>query len=121
MEVGDLLPRALAGVGDDAVALLFQAELGGDFIGGDHQLTEQGGVGFLRVLQAFQMGFGDDQHVHRGLGGDVVEGEDLVVFIHLGAGDFAAEDFAEDGGVFIECVTHGVSLLQNVGLGKGLV
>src|ERR1700676_5270645 len=41
------------------------------------------------------MFFGDDENVRGGLGVDVFEGEDVVIFVDFFGGDFAAEDAAE--------------------------
>src|SRR5688572_11748415 len=43
-----------------------------------------------------QVPFRDDHEVHWGLGSDVVEGEHVVVLVHLAAGNLARDDLAED-------------------------
>lgn len=43
--------------------------------------------------------FGDDDDVGLGFGCDIVEGEGEVVFEDDFGGDFAAQDFTEDGGI----------------------
>ena len=42
------------------------------------------------------MFFGNDEDVGGGLGVDVFEGEDVVVFVNFFGGDFTAEDAAEE-------------------------
>jgi len=39
---------------------------------------------------------GDDDYVHRGLGLDVAEREDLIILVDLVAGDLACSDLAEN-------------------------
>lgn len=52
--------------------------------------------------------FGNDDDMDGGFGRDVVEGEDLVVFIHRFGGELLAQEFSEDSGVVGECVAlHG--------------
>lgn len=42
-------------------------------------------------------GFGDDEDVDGGDGGDVSEGEHLFVFVDDVGGDFLADEFVENG------------------------
>lgn len=85
-----------AGVGavvDDEAESVFEAELFGDFRCFEEQMSKDGvvcGFGFSDARDGL---LGDDQDVHRGLGFDVVEGNDPVVLVNDGGWDFARYDF----------------------------
>ncbi len=49
----------------------------------------------LRLLQSGKVLARHDQHVHRRLRLDVLESEDVVVFVDFLGGDFSAQDAAE--------------------------
>ena len=93
VEVGDGLPGVGAGVGEDAVAS--GVVLGGVGGGGGEEGAEdvRGGLGDVGEVL-----FGDEEDVGGGLGVEVGEGYDLVVFVEGGYGDFVGGDFAEEAG-----------------------
>ena len=60
-------------------------------------MAEQGAVLGSGVLHAGDDFLGYDEDVRRGLGLDVAEGQTVVVLIDDVGGNFAANDFAENG------------------------
>jgi len=70
---------------------VFVGEAGGHLGKTTHDLSDLKG----HVRQAFAMGLGDEQQVDRGLWKDVPEGEQAVIFVHQGGGDFLPRDLAE--------------------------
>ena len=91
----DLLPGVGSGVEDDPVAGLGDASLGSDPGGGEdevsHELPVLGRQGVVRedVLK------GHEEHVHRCLGIDVLEGNASLIAHHELGGDMAVPDLAE--------------------------
>jgi len=99
VEVFDGLAAVVAGVNDYSVAsgVFGQAQAGllGDFGGGGEEVAEEGCVVGGGFGQRGEVLFGDDEDVGGGLGVDVGEGEDLVVFVEPGYWDGVGDDFAE--------------------------
>ena len=61
-------------------------------------------AGFFRdVLNGIHVHFRDDKNVDGGLGVQVLEGKDLIVFINLGARDESCGDFTKN------TILHGIS------------
>jgi len=94
VEVVDGLAGVVAAVANNAVAV-FQAFRLGD--GGDHlkNVGHNGGIFRGDLGDAADVGLGDHQNVGGSLGGNVPEGQNLVVLIHLGGGDHPCCDLAE--------------------------
>ena len=118
MQVGDFLPGCCASIGDEAVAGLLHAELGGNEIGDDEEVPEECGIGGGGILQADQMLFGNDDDVDGSFGGNIGEGDAKIIFIDQLGGDFVAQNFAEDGGVGGRCVAwvrgHGLECVVGI-------
>ena len=55
MQIGDALARRFAGIDDDAVAALGNADLIGDLGGGKQQVAEDGFVGLGSIVERFQI------------------------------------------------------------------
>ena len=97
MEVRHGFAAVGAVVDDQAEAVFGEALFAGDFTRGEEQVAEDGLV--------FGSGFGDardrlarnDEEVDRGPGVDVLEGDAEVVLVKDGRGDFAGDDFFEEG------------------------
>ena len=96
MKVGDSFPAVRSVVDDEAVAGLVEFELAGNFLGGGEEMAEDGVVfgGYGGVAGVVL--FGDEDDVDGSLGGDVAEGEDVVVLIDDVGRDFAVDDPFED-------------------------
>lgn len=100
VQVVDGLTAVGAGVGDDAEAA-GEAFLLGDLCGNEHEMAEECLVRFDRVRGGGDVFLRDDEHVRRGDGMQVAEGEGPVVLKDFGGGDGARDDAAEDA------VSHG--------------
>lgn len=89
----------LSGVGlaveYEACARFFDTEFLGDNLCAVKHLAHQFAVGGLHVHNRRNVALGHYQKVHRGLRGDVVEGEHVVVFVDFLGRDFTLDDFAE--------------------------
>lgn len=121
MQMGHFLNAIASGVGNQPVSRPIRA-------GGDAQLRTDlaNGAGEIRdlcvrgvqreMVMADIWPFGDDQHMMGRFGGDICEGQRVVGFQHLGAGNLAAQDFRKDVLVVIS-VRHRV-LLQWLGLAR---
>src|SRR5574340_641119 len=95
MKMRHFLPAALAGV-DHGTEAVFQTLIARQF-GSHHQhLAEQGGMAIPGLGQRSQMQLRDQHEMHRRDRVDVVERQQLVVLIHLAAGNLAAHYFAEN-------------------------
>lgn len=81
VEMGDGLTGIFAGIDDAAIAVVFEAELFGEFGSGEEEFTGDAGVIFGQLVEAIEGGFGDDEDVRWGGGSDVAEGIDVVVFV----------------------------------------
>ena len=99
----DGLPRLIAAVVDDAVALHAQllADLHDDLKAVSHHgaVVRRNGVGAADMLLGYHQKMGGR------LGVDVVEGVALLVLVDLVAGDLAIDDGAEQAVVFHGCVS----------------
>jgi len=95
VDVRDGLTGLGAGVEDDPVTGLGHALGRRDLPDCVDHLAEQRGVrgGERRHVGVMRLGY--DQDMRRGLRVDVAEGQDPVRFKHLGGGDFARHDGAE--------------------------
>jgi len=94
VQMVDGLAAVGAGVDDQPIAI---AEIlsSCDLAGGGNKLAEHGCVLRRGVIERGEMLFGDEQDVHRRLGVNVREGEDVVVLIEAFDGNGAGDDFAE--------------------------
>ena len=95
MEVEDGLSSAGADVKDGAVSV-FDMALACDVGGGEMAAADDVGVAGLSLFQSRKVALGNDEHVRRGLGFDVFEGEDVVVLVDFFRGNLVPEDAAEE-------------------------
>ena len=79
--------RAVAGFGDTFLV--------GDLGREPHQMAENGFVALPGVVQRFDVFFGNDQDVRRGLRIDVAKGVGRCVLIDFGRGNLALDDVAK--------------------------
>lgn len=96
VDVEDGLLAVLAGVGDHAEAAFVDAEFAGGRLDALVDFQEGLGVVLVEAEHVLDVFFRDDEGVGRGDRVDVVEGEDVVVFVDFFRGDFACDDFAEN-------------------------
>ena len=79
----------------ETCAGFFDAELLRDNLCAVQHLAYQFTVGRLHVHDSRNVALGHYQKVHRGLRGNVVEGEHVVVFVDFLGRNFTLDDFAE--------------------------
>ena len=84
-----------AGVENDAVAVFVQAQLLSDLLDGEEHVPRDVGVVFRQSRDTGDVFFRNNQDVYRRDGRNVLEGEEIIVFVHLRAGDFSLDDLAE--------------------------
>ncbi len=94
-----LLPALSSGIGNDTkaalgvrLATLLERELGGQY----QHAPQQGLMLWPDLRHRRNVLLWDEQKMHRCPGVDVVESEDVSVFVDLAAGNRAASDFAEN-------------------------
>lgn len=83
MQVEYRLAAVPIGVDDHSIAVRRKSLFAGYFRGHEHHVTHHRLVAFLRLVQGIEVDLGDDQDVRRGLRADVVEGEAMLVLVHL--------------------------------------
>ncbi len=103
MKMKNRLARLLSVVqnGAELVDSLLPGDLAADPYDPAHQLFVLCGQG----CRAADMFFGDDQEVDGGLGRNVPEGKNFIVFVQFVRRDFSLDDFAEQA-----VVRHDLSL-----------
>ena len=83
-------------IDDESITCFFQLALAGDTLRGGKKMGEDrmvfGGDGAV----ASMMFFGDEKDVGRGLGSDVAEGNDVIVFVEDVGLSFPVDDLFED-------------------------
>ena len=82
-------PETAIGIG---VATLLQSELRGQ----GHHVAHQARMFRSQVHHRRDVQLGDDQEMNGSPGIDVVEREDVLVFVHLARGNLARNDFAKN-------------------------
>ena len=97
VEVRDGFAAVGAVVDDDTESIFVDALLFGD--GGDagHHVAEEGLIIVFGEGDAGDEFFGDEEEVSGGPRADVAEAEAEVVFVDDVGGDFAVDDFLEEG------------------------
>ena len=83
VQVLDTLARVLAHIGDDAVAAV-AAKVRAQLCDGGKDVAQQGPVLLGQRGSRGDVLFGDDEEMDRGLGVDVVKGQQLVVLVQIG-------------------------------------
>jgi len=107
MEMGDGFSAVGSVVDDKAVAGLIELELAGDFLGGGKEMAKDGMIFRGDSGVAGVVLFGNQQDVDGGLGGDIAEGEDVIILIDDVGFGLTVDDPFED------CFGHGPSLLPD--------
>src|SRR3546814_16450039 len=84
VEVRHLLVAVAAGIGEDAVAVVFDAEILGDLAGSAEEAGDLRLAGIARAVGEGDVGaFRDDQPVYPGLRLNVVKGQHVLVLFTL--------------------------------------
>ena len=94
VQVLDALARVLAHIGDDAVPA-GAAKVRAQLCDGGKDVAQQGPVLLGQRGGRGDVLFGDDEEMDRGLGVDVVKGQQLVVLVQLVGGHFPRGDLTE--------------------------
>ncbi|MNH24130.1 hypothetical protein D3C79_840480 [compost metagenome] len=94
VNVVDRLSTQLVAVHDHAETF-FTAQLFGQTLGGEQDMSCQPLVLFGQVIEGADRLFRDDQKMHRCLWGDIVEGQNLVVLVDDLGRDFPVDDLGE--------------------------
>ncbi len=97
MKMGNSFPAIGAIIDDEAVAGFVELALASDSLGSDEEMCEEGmsfgGYGTVAGV----MFFWNDKNVDGGLGGEITEGEDMIILVENIGGEFAVDDAFENG------------------------
>ena len=97
VKVGDGFAAIGAIIDDEAITGFFELALAGDPLGGDEEMSEEGMILGRDGTVAGVMFFWNDKNVDGGLGGEITEGEDVIILVENIGGEFAVDDALEDG------------------------
>ena len=97
MKVGDGFSTIGAIIDDEAIAGFFELALAGNALGGDEEMSEEGMILGRNGAVAGVMFFRDEKNVNGGLGGEITEGEDVIILVEDIGRDLAVDDAFEDG------------------------
>ena len=97
MKVGDGFSTIGAIIDDEAIACFFELALAGNALGGDEEMSEEGMILGRNGAVAGVMFFRDEKDVNGGLGGEITEGEDVIILVEDIGRDLAVDDAFEDG------------------------
>ena len=97
MKVGDGFSTIGAIIDDEAIAGFFELALAGNALGGDEEMSEEGMILGGNGAVAGVMFFRDEKDVDGGLGGEITEGEDVIILVKNIGRNLAVDDALEDG------------------------
>ena len=97
MKVGDGFSTIGAIIDDEAIAGFFELALAGNALGGDEEMSEEGMILGRNGAVAGVMFFRDEKDVDGGLGGEITEGEDVIILVKNIGRNLAVDDAFEDG------------------------
>ena len=97
MKVGDGFSTIGAIIDDEAIAGFFELALAGNALGGDEEMSEEGMILGGNGAVAGVMFFRDEKDVDGGLGGEITEGEDVIILVKNIGRNLAVDDAFEDG------------------------
>ena len=97
MKVGDGFSTIGAIIDDEAIACFFELALAGNALGGDEEMSEEGMILGGNGAVAGVMFFRDEKDVNGGLGGEITEGEDVIILVKNIGRNLAVDDAFEDG------------------------
>ena len=90
------LTGVVATIEDGAEATSGNTRLAGDVLGREEKILEKMGVVGGYVQNVHNVFLGSNENVNRGLGTDVLKGIDVLVLVHLLAGQGTLNNLAED-------------------------
>ena len=82
-------------VDDGAIAGGIDAALLGNQAGASNHRAHELVISSLQIVQGRNVPFGNDQNVHRRFRLDVLECQQLIIFVHAFCGDFPGDNLAE--------------------------
>ena len=97
MKVGDGFSTIGAIIDDEAIAGFVELALAGNALGGDEEMSEEGMILGRNGAVAGVMFFRDEKDVNGGLGGEITEGEDVIILVKNIGRNLAVDDAFEDG------------------------
>ena len=97
MKVGDGFSTIGAIIDDEAIAGFFELALAGNALGGDEEMSEEGMILGGNGAVAGVMFFRNEKDVNGGLGGEITEGEDVIILVKNIGRNLAVDDAFEDG------------------------
>ena len=97
VKVGDGFAAIGAIIDDEAITGFVELALASDPLSGDKEMSEEGMILGRDGTVAGVMFFWNDKNVDRGLGGEITEGEDVIILVENIGGEFAVDDALEDG------------------------
>ena len=97
MKVGDGFSTIGAIIDDEAIAGFVELALAGNALGGDEEMSEEGMILGGNGAVAGVMFFRDEKDVDGGLGGEITEGEDVIILVKNIGRNLAVDDAFEDG------------------------
>ena len=97
MKVRDCFSTIGAIIDDEAIACFVELALTGNALGGDEEMSEEGMILGRNGAVAGVMFFRDEKNVNGGLGGEITEGEDVIILVEDIGRDLAVDDAFEDG------------------------
>jgi hypothetical protein len=97
VKVGDGFAAIRTIIDDESIASFFELALTGNPLGGDEEMSEEGVILRRDGAVAGMMFFWNDKNVDGCLGGEITEGEDLIILVENISGEFAVDDPLEDG------------------------
>jgi len=95
--VGDGFAAIRAVINDESIASFFELAQTGNPLGGDKEMSEEGMILGRDGAVAGVMFFWNDKNVDGCLGGEITEGEDVLILVENIGGEFAVDDAFEDG------------------------
>jgi hypothetical protein len=96
MEMENDLTRVWAIVGHHPVARFSDASLRCHLLNGTHKVAHQCRIPYWDLVEGRDVLLRDHQEVHRGLWVDILEGQDMVIFIDLGRRDLPPDDLTKE-------------------------
>ncbi len=97
VKVRDGFPAIGAVIDDEAIAGFFEMALAGDPLGGGEKVGKDGVILGGNGAVAGVMFFGNEKDMDGGLGGEIAEGENVIVLVHDIGGHLAIDDALENG------------------------
>ena len=95
--MGDSFAAIGAVINDEAVAGFVELALASDPLGGDEEMGKKGMIFGRNGTVAGVMFFWNDKNVDGCLGGEITEGEDVIILVEDIGRDLAVDDAFEDG------------------------